>query len=197
MEHNALDNVFVLNSDSDAQDCELAWERLSGYREFGDLGNGNWHIWESRISRFAEGFVKDHGAEKRDNVGWNLCWKTEREERSRKRRKERDTLLMVSKNRETNHWHLCCEQILTRLCRCSVWLQCGWNMLLMCYDWGIQFYAWHVYSAHTEVISLMAFSSLTWVENYKALFHNRKKNCLNKTITIVNTNTYTLAAKKR
>ncbi len=34
---------------------------------------------------------------------------------------------------------------------------------------------WHVYSAHTEVISLMAFSSLTWVENYKALFHNRKK----------------------
>ncbi len=68
--HNALDNVFVLNSDSDAQDCELAWERLSGLKGiwgFGKMGTGTFG--NLGISRFAEGFVKDTWRRERDNVG--------------------------------------------------------------------------------------------------------------------------------
>lgn len=101
---------------------------------------------------------------------------------------------MVSKNKK-QHWHLCCEQILTRLCRCSVWLQCAGICCWCAMTEASNSMRWHVYSAHTEVISLMAFSSLTRVANYKALFHNRK-NCLNKIITIVNTKRLNWLPKK-
>ncbi len=115
----------------------------------------------------------------------NECWKTEREREVEREGRKRDTLLMVSKTRK-QHWHLCCEQTLTRLCRCLVWLQCAGICCWCAVTEALYTMRWHVYSAHTEVISLMAFSSLTQVANYKTLFHNRK-NCLNKTITIVNT----------
>lgn len=111
----------------------------------------------------------------------NGCWKTEREREAKREGRKRDTfLLIMSKKQENNtgvfavnkHTHDYAD------------VQSDCNVL----ECTIRHYILHIgmYSAHIEVIRLIAFSSLTQIANYKAIFHNRK-NCLNKTITIVNT----------